>query len=243
MLPSLIPRCYICYIFGQIGQRITLKGFIRNLSQLDSFVRQVAPGVWVSQTGRVRQEFVDSSKRSGRGGGSVTHSDSPPKNQLASLDQSGPVPSCPAAECLDKRPTLGTWLLTATHGSLIFANSSRFQVFFPATFLRSIFEVKRSSRPVAVIKMFEGGSGLSGGGGAPVTTWQRLGQALRLSGWEAGATALDESTGRAHGHRSPHSLPVNVSGFHGCHHGIPRSLLRALQGVRHEGILTLRCFC
>ena len=154
MLPSLIPRCYICYIFGQIGQRITLKGFIRNLSQLDSFVRQVAPGVWVSQTGRVRQEFVDSSKRSGRGGGSVTHSDSPPKNQLASLDQSGPVPSCPAAECLDKRPTLGTWLLTATHGSLIFANSSRFQVFFPATFLRSIFEVKRSSRPVAMIKMF-----------------------------------------------------------------------------------------
>ena len=228
----MIPRCYICYIFGQIGQAITLKGFIKNLSQLVLFVRQVAPGVWVSQTAQVRQEYVDSSKLCGRGGGSVTHSDSPPKNQLASLDQSGPVPSCPAAVCLDKRPSLGTWLPTATHGSLIFANSSRLQVlFFQQHSCEVFFEVKLSSGPVAVIKMFEGGSG----GGAPVVaTWQRLGQAPQ---------AQQESTGRAHGHRSPHSLPVNVSGFHGCHHGIPRSLIRALQGVRHEGILTLRCFC
>ena len=44
--------------------------------------------------------------------------------------------------------------------------------------------------------MFSGGSG--GGGGAPVVaTWQRLGQALRLSGWEAGATGVNGQGTRA----------------------------------------------
>ena len=92
----MIPRCYICYIFGQIGQAITLKGFIKNLSQLVLFVRQVAPGVWVPQTGQVRQEYVDSSKLCGRGGGSVTHSDSPPEEPARFL---GPVRSRSLLSC------------------------------------------------------------------------------------------------------------------------------------------------
>ena len=170
-----------------------MKSFIKNLSKLDLFVRQVAPGVWVPQTGQVRQEYVDSSKLCGRGGGTVTHSDSPPEEPACFL---GPVRSRSLLSCCRvprQAPNSGH---VAGHRNTQFPYFCKLikapNVFFQQHSGEVFFEVKLSSGPVAVIKMFEGGSG----GGAPVVaTWQRLGQALRLSGWPAGATGVN-----GHGH-------------------------------------------
>ena len=151
----MIPQCYIFYIFGQIGQGITLKGFIKNLSQLDLFVRQVAPGVWVSQTAQVRQEYVDSSKLCGRGGGSVTHSDSPPEEPARFL---GPVRSRSLLSCCRvPRQAPKSWHVAA-HRNTRFPNFCKLikapSVFFQQHSCEVFFEVKLSSGPVAVIKMF-----------------------------------------------------------------------------------------